>query len=41
MICHGSSTERSILNALRRAVEFHDRRINSQIIEALAETPAG
>jgi glycerol-3-phosphate acyltransferase PlsX len=41
MICHGSSTERSILNALRRAVEFHDRRINSQIIEALAETPGG
>jgi len=41
MICHGSSNERSILNALRRAVEFHDRQINSQIIEAIAEMPAG
>jgi fatty acid/phospholipid biosynthesis enzyme len=41
MICHGSSTDRSILNALRRAVEFHERQINSQIIEALADMPGG
>ena len=36
MICHGSSNSRSIHNALRRAVEFHDRRINPQIIEELS-----
>jgi len=41
MICHGSSNERSILNALRRAVEIHDRQINSQIIEAIAQMPMG
>ena len=35
MICHGSSNGTSILNALRRAVEFRDRRINPQIVEAL------
>ncbi len=40
MICHGSSNTTSILNALRRAVEFQNRRINPQIIEALAAMPA-
>lgn len=38
MISHGSSNSTSILNALRRAVEFRDRRINPQIVEALAAT---
>jgi glycerol-3-phosphate acyltransferase PlsX len=41
MICHGSSNARSIHNALRRAVEFQDRRINPQIVEELAEVPVG
>ena len=36
MICHGSSNATSILNALRRAVEFRDRRINPQIENALS-----
>jgi phosphate acyltransferase len=36
MICHGSSNSVSIHNALRRAVEFEDRRINPQIVEELA-----
>jgi len=35
IICHGSSNSFSILNALRRAIEFRDRRINSQIEAAL------
>lgn len=39
MICHGSSNSRSIYNALRRAVDFQDRRINPQIIEQLADAP--
>lgn len=38
MISHGSSNSRSIYNALRRAVDFQDRRINPQIVEQLAET---
>jgi glycerol-3-phosphate acyltransferase PlsX len=41
MICHGSSNARSIHNALRRAVEFQDRRINPQIVEELADVPVG
>jgi glycerol-3-phosphate acyltransferase PlsX len=41
MICHGSSNARSIHNALRRAVEFQDRRINPQIVEELAAVPVG
>jgi glycerol-3-phosphate acyltransferase PlsX len=41
MICHGSSNARSIHNALRRAVEFQDRRINPQIVEELAAIPVG
>jgi fatty acid/phospholipid biosynthesis enzyme len=41
MICHGSSNSTSILNALRRAVEFRDRRINSQIESALSAGATG
>jgi glycerol-3-phosphate acyltransferase PlsX len=41
MICHGSSNSRSIFNALRGAVAFKNRQINSQIVASLAETPAG
>lgn len=37
MICHGSSNGRSILNALKRAVEFKNRQINPQIVAQLAE----
>jgi glycerol-3-phosphate acyltransferase PlsX len=40
MICHGSSNGRSIHNALKRAVEFQDRRINPQIVAELSEVPA-
>src|SRR5262249_22068684 len=40
MICHGSSNAHSIYNALRGAVAFKDRRINSQIVAELAEAPA-
>lgn len=39
MICHGSSNGRSIHNALRGAVAFQNRRINPQIVAALAEAP--
>jgi glycerol-3-phosphate acyltransferase PlsX len=39
MISHGSSNARSIQNALRRAVEFQNRRINPHIIEQLAASP--
>lgn len=41
MICHGSSNSRSIFNALRGAVAFKNRQINSQIVASLAEIPAG
>lgn len=37
LIAHGSSNSVSIRNALRTAVEFHDKQINAKIIEALAE----
>lgn len=37
MICHGSSNAMSIQNALRVAVEFDDRHINSQIVGELAK----
>jgi fatty acid/phospholipid biosynthesis enzyme len=40
MICHGSSNGHSIHNALKRAVEFQDRRINPQIVAELSEVPA-
>jgi glycerol-3-phosphate acyltransferase PlsX len=40
MICHGSSNSRSMHNALRRAVEFQNRRINPQIVAELAGSPA-
>ncbi len=41
MICHGSSNARSMQNALKRAVEFQNRRINPQIVTELAGSPAG
>ena len=41
MICHGSSNSRSIYNALRKAVDFQDRRINPQIVEQLGAAPSG
>jgi phosphate acyltransferase len=41
MICHGSSNARSIFNALRGAVAFKNRQINSQIVACLAEVPSG
>ena len=37
LICHGSSDANSIANALQGATEFQDRKINSQIVEELAE----
>ena len=37
MICHGSSNGHSIANAMRSAINFKDRGINSQIVEQLAE----
>src|SRR5205085_11091397 len=40
MICHGSSNARSIYNALRKAVDFQNRRINPQIIEELGTAPS-
>lgn len=36
IICHGSSTSHSIFNALRVAVAFRDRKINSQIVAELS-----
>ena len=36
IICHGSSNERSIYNALRVATTLKSRRLNEQIIEELA-----
>lgn len=40
MICHGSSNGRCIANALKGAVTFKQRDINSQIVAALATSPA-
>jgi len=37
MICHGSSNGHSIANAMRAAINFKDRGINSQIVEQLAD----
>lgn len=39
IICHGSSDARSIANALKGAATFQHRRINPQIVEALAAQP--
>ena len=39
IICHGSSDERSIANALKRAVQCGNRQINSQIVDLLSEHP--
>lgn len=36
IICHGSSNSHSIFNALRVAVMYKDRQINSQIVEELS-----
>ena len=40
LICHGSSDDRSIANALRGATALRDHRINPQIIEELSAIPA-
>ena len=39
IICHGSSDNRAIKNALRVAAIMAEDRINRQIVEQLAETP--
>jgi len=39
IICHGSSDERSIRNALKFATQIGDQQINSQIVDALADQP--
>jgi glycerol-3-phosphate acyltransferase PlsX len=39
IICHGSSDERSILNALKFATRIGNQQINSQIVDALADQP--
>lgn len=39
MICHGSSDERSIFNALKYATRLKNQKINSQISDALANQP--
>lgn len=36
MICHGSSNDHSITNALKVAMAFHSRGVNDQIVEALS-----
>jgi glycerol-3-phosphate acyltransferase PlsX len=40
IICHGSSNARSIQNALRMATTLKARRLNEQIVEALAKEPS-
>lgn len=40
IICHGSSNSHSIANALRVAVAFEAKHINSQIVDALADVDA-
>lgn len=39
IICHGSSNNRSIFNALRVATTMKNRRINEQIVEELSREP--
>ncbi|MCL4121126.1 UNVERIFIED_CONTAM: hypothetical protein GTU68_015638 [Idotea baltica] len=39
IICHGSSDERSIFNALKYATRLKNQKINSQISDALANQP--
>jgi len=40
IICHGSSNARSIQNALRTATTLKARRLNEQIVDALAQEPS-
>lgn len=40
IICHGSSNARSIQNALRLATTLKARRLNEQIVDALAQEPS-
>jgi glycerol-3-phosphate acyltransferase PlsX len=40
IICHGSSDERAIKNALDMAAEYADSRLNEIIVEELATSPA-
>ncbi|MDT8441289.1 MAG: phosphate acyltransferase PlsX [Desulfuromonadales bacterium] len=37
VICHGSSSPRAIMNAVRMAYEYERRQVNRQLIESLAE----
>ncbi len=39
LICHGSSRERSIRNALLRAVQHHDTHLNELIVAELEKSP--
>jgi len=38
IICHGSSTSRTIKNAILSAKKYHTKRINDKIVEYLSET---
>lgn len=40
IICHGSSKERAIRNALATAVKHHDTHLNAMITEGLTQSPA-
>jgi glycerol-3-phosphate acyltransferase PlsX len=40
IICHGASNARSIQNALRMATTLKARRLNEQIVDALAKEPS-
>lgn len=41
MICHGKSSARAVMNAIRLAHDFEARRVNDQLIGRLAELSAG
>jgi glycerol-3-phosphate acyltransferase PlsX len=38
MICHGSSRDRTIRNAILASKKYHTQRINDKITECLSET---
>ncbi len=38
MICHGSSSPRAIMNAIRMAYDYEARQVNRQLIEQLSKT---
>jgi fatty acid/phospholipid biosynthesis enzyme len=37
MICHGKSSDRAVMNAIRLAHDFEARQVNDQLIKRLAE----